>query len=82
MAAGVPVMATDVGANREVLEDGKAGMILPEDEGEWPVLFSGALTPEGEAQAKVRARLAADRVEKEYSMSATLERYEAVYGGG
>jgi glycosyltransferase involved in cell wall biosynthesis len=29
MAAGLPIVATDVGGNREALEDGRAGMLVP-----------------------------------------------------
>jgi glycosyltransferase involved in cell wall biosynthesis len=35
MSSGVPVAVTDVGANREVIEDRKCGILLPDDETGW-----------------------------------------------
>jgi len=35
MAAGVPVAVTDVGANREIVDNGKCGILLPDNEANW-----------------------------------------------
>jgi glycosyltransferase involved in cell wall biosynthesis len=86
MAAGIPVAATDAGANRDVLEDGKCGVLLPDDEGGWPVILRGMLAAAGEADAGRRVNAALARVTSAYAMDATLERYEGLYervrGGG
>ena len=77
MAAGVPVAATDVGANREVLDDGRCGLLLPDDEAAWADLLTSALSdPQG---AALRCRAAAARVKARYSLGATLGAYEGLY---
>lgn len=79
MAAGVPVAATDVGANREVLEDGKDGVLLPHDEAGWPVLLLEMLASLDGAGGKRRTQSALARVMSAYTMDATLARYEVLY---
>jgi glycosyltransferase involved in cell wall biosynthesis len=77
MSAGVPVAVTDVGASREVIEDGKCGAVLPEDEGKWPEILAEVLRDkEGLAR---RRDAAVSRVRDCYSLEATLDGYEAVY---
>jgi len=77
MAAGVPVMVTDVGANREVVEDGKCGRILPEDEGQWADAIIAAMNDSDSAAAK--AQSARQRVRSHYSLETTLDGYEQLY---
>ena len=77
MAAGVPVAVTDVGANREVIEDGKCGVVLPEDEGQW----AGVMTAiwQDVAAARVRGEAARIRVSRHYSLATTLDAYDQLY---
>ena len=80
MAAGIPAAVTDVGECRRVVDDGRAGVVLPEDEGSWPdVLMSILQDP---AAAQDRADVARIRVREHYSLKATLDAYEALYGVG
>ncbi len=78
MAAGVPAFVTDVGASRQVVEDGACGTVLPADEAQWPAIIGEAFVRREQRQALV-ARAQA-RVRTCYSMDATLDAYEQVYG--
>ncbi len=79
MASGVPVAVTDVGANREVVEDGKCGVILPDDEAQWGGVFAGIFK---DHEGRQRRRAAAvSRVRSHYSLEVTLEGYEKLYAG-
>ena len=77
MVAGVPVAVTDVGANREVIEDGKCGTMLPEDEGAWAEILEGILRDKVGTQTKAAA--ARTRVHDHYSLESTLDNYERLY---
>lgn len=79
MAAGVPVAATDVGANREVLADGECGLLLPEDEEQWTGILMRALRDAGATRHRREAALS--RVRERYSLNATLAAYERLYAG-
>jgi glycosyltransferase involved in cell wall biosynthesis len=80
MAAGLPVIATDVGGNAEAIIDGETGLIVPPRN---PERMSEAMV---RLSADVRLRLkmgmmAADRVEKNFSLDACTSRYEDLYTG-
>lgn len=77
MAAGVPVAATAVGGNREILADGAAGWILPDDETAWPAMLAGILRDSTEPERRVAA--ARERVRTVYNSERTLAAYEALY---
>jgi glycosyltransferase involved in cell wall biosynthesis len=77
MAAGVPVAVTDVGANREVIEGGRCGTLLPGDDRMWAGVFEDVSANSDSVQAK--ADLALHRVREHYSIEATLEGYERLY---
>ena len=77
MAAGVPVAVTDVGANREVIEDGKCGVLLPVDERQWPEILAMCITDV--ACSKARTEAAQARVHSHYSLATTLDAYEKLY---
>ena len=79
MANGVPVAATDVGANREVLDGGGSGVLLPGDEKEWAGLLAGVLADRD--GARLRSNAAVARVQAHYSLKATLAAYEGLYAG-
>lgn len=79
MMACVPVVVTDVGENRRVIEDGRYGRLLPDDERQWPDVLRETLDRAGEQNEQLqRAR---DRVIVEYSLDHTLGLYEQVYAG-
>lgn len=78
MAAGKPAVVTDVGGNREVVEDGRTGLVVPPEDPEaladaYEKLFS---------DTAVRARMGAqgrDRVNETFSLTAMVRRNEALY---
>jgi glycosyltransferase involved in cell wall biosynthesis len=78
MAANCPVAVTDVGDCLRVIDDGRAGVVLPEDEGQWPSCIA-ALAKEGEAETLARCKRASHRIETVYAQSATLSAYESLY---
>ena len=79
MAAGVPVAVTDVGENRRVLDDGRAGVLLPDDEAQWAAAIQSELTVISSEQAGQRVQRAKQRVGEHYSFDATLAAYERLY---
>lgn len=84
MAAGVPVVATRVGMNAEVVEHGASGFLV-ESDAEWLAAFERLLD---DAALRMRAgRIGRERVEREYSYpvvaaswAAFLERLAAQRG--
>ncbi len=77
MASGIPVAVTDVGESGRVVDGGRCGVILPQDENQWPGALSALL--QDRAGMKVRADFARHRVRECYSMEATLAGYENLY---
>ena len=77
MAAGLPMVVTDVGGNAEAVIDGVTGYVVP------------AHNPERLAEALLHLALAGDRtsmgdrgrerVEEKFSMSSCIDAYEALY---
>jgi L-malate glycosyltransferase len=78
MAAGVPVVAADVGGNAEIVQNGKTGFLFrAEDEAQ----FCGALQTLV-ARPELRSLLgscARERAQAEYSISRVRDRYEELY---
>ncbi|MEJ2345806.1 MAG: TIGR03088 family PEP-CTERM/XrtA system glycosyltransferase [Gammaproteobacteria bacterium] len=78
MASGLPVVATDVGGNRELVADGTTGFLVPRDD---PEAMAGALlnyvrNPE---LAKSHGRSARRRIEAEFSIDGMVRRYGDLY---
>lgn len=78
MACGLPVVATDVGGNADLVEDGRTGQIVPA--GDVPAL-ADALCRWADRETDRRAAGAAGRarVEAQFSLPAMVAAYEAVY---
>jgi len=77
MAAGLPVVATRISGNEEVVADGETGLLVPPDD---PDALAGALAGLL-ADAARRRRLGAvgrERVCQEYSWRSVAERYAAL----
>lgn len=78
MAVGVPVAATDVGAVRQQLDDGRCGVILdPKDWQRWPMQMMPLL-----ASASLRraiGRLARLQLETRFSFEKRMKRIVALY---
>ncbi len=78
MAAGVPVVATDVNGSRDIVRHGETGLLVPPDD---PQALAAALAELlwNPARAESMARAALRRVFKEYSIEKMLDRVEGVY---
>ena len=76
MAAGCPVGVTDVGDCRDVIDDGRAGVLLPGDEDMWPECLLQWVS--GDRQVRGRA-VGRERVERHYMEATTLDAYERLY---
>jgi len=89
MAEGVPVLVTDVGESRCVIDDGRCGELLPDDEGAWGRVISYQLSVISDQLSVIsdqssvigeRVRRARERVTACFSLGATMDAYERVYG--
>lgn len=78
MAAGVAVVATDVGGNPEVITHGEAGLLFPVGDSESlaEALLLLESSPDYRLQLAAQGR---ERSSREFSIAAMVERYEALY---
>lgn len=78
LAAGLPVVASDCGGNRELLEDGRNGILVSTQspaaiaEALWQILSN----PD---QAKQMGRSGRERVERVHNPEVVLDRFEELY---
>ena len=78
MASGLPVIATDVGGNPELLAPGKTGMFVPPSD---PIALAGAIRSYFEDAEKRSEHGAAGRIriENEFTMAAMVDGYLKTY---
>lgn len=78
MLAGLPVVATDVGGNPELLIDGKTGLLVPSDNKK---ALANALISiiKDKALRQQLAKSGQNKVKQEYSWQGSVERYESYY---
>jgi sugar transferase (PEP-CTERM/EpsH1 system associated) len=78
MASGLPVIATAVGGNPELLVDGRTGALVPpaDPEGMAVRIVAYAKDPAAARAAGIAGR---ERVEQRYSLTSMVARYEALY---
>lgn len=78
MATGLPVVATDVGGNAELLVDGETGALVPaaDPRALAEQLVAHARDPEAARRA---GRAGRERAERLFSLSSMVERYRALY---
>lgn len=78
MAAGRPVVATDVGANGQLLEQGRHGILVPPDD---PVALGNAIRQlaEDSARAAFLSASARRHVQERYSRAAMQLRFQDFY---
>jgi glycosyltransferase involved in cell wall biosynthesis len=78
MAAGLAVVATDVGGNRECLDDGGCGMLVPAEDPSALGAALGALAADRDRRRGLGQRARA-RVERHYDLERILDRVEDLY---
>jgi glycosyltransferase involved in cell wall biosynthesis len=78
MAAGLPVVATDVGGNRETISDGKTGFLVPPGD---PEALARALLGVVEDRARARAIGLAGRevMLRDFTLDAMVGAYQQLY---
>ncbi|HKU63224.1 MAG TPA: glycosyltransferase [Gemmatimonadales bacterium] len=78
-AARLPIVATRVGGNQEVVRDGETGLLVPpgDDEALGTAMLRLMALPEAERRA-MGAR-GHDHVRQHYGLARVVDRYEAVY---
>jgi sugar transferase (PEP-CTERM/EpsH1 system associated) len=78
MACGLPVIATDVGGNGELVVEGRTGGLVPRGD---PEALALALKPyvEDAAMRENQGRAARERAEAEFSLARMVTAYQAVY---
>lgn len=78
MALRTPVAATDVGAVREMLDDGRCGVVLPAgDVSRWPALIAPLVV--SSARREILAERAAARVARHYTFALRMQRMIGLY---
>jgi sugar transferase (PEP-CTERM/EpsH1 system associated) len=78
MACGLPVVATRVGANPDLVAEGETGTLVPAGDSE--ALAAGILaTFRDPAAAAARGRAGRARVEQRFSLERMVEHYHALY---
>jgi glycosyltransferase involved in cell wall biosynthesis len=78
MAASLPVIATDVGGNREALDDGNAGLIVEPHNSESIAKAIKTFTEDME-KAKAVGKIACHRVSNEFTISRMVNEYMEIY---
>jgi glycosyltransferase involved in cell wall biosynthesis len=80
MATGLPVIATAVGGNAELVDHGRTGEIVPADDIE---AMAAALIRIADDPARARAlgRAGREEVERRFSLQAMVGAYEGLYAG-
>jgi glycosyltransferase involved in cell wall biosynthesis len=80
MAAGLPMIVTDVGGNPEAVVDGETGLVVPPRD---PVALGEAiawLAGNREAAAAM-GEAGAERVRRTFTIEACVDHYDALYRG-
>jgi glycosyltransferase involved in cell wall biosynthesis len=80
MAAGLPCVATDVGGNRELIEEGRSGFLIPADD---PVSAAERILAvlRNPSLARQMGQSARRLVKTRYSVKAMMARLDALYDG-
>ncbi len=80
MAAGLPMIVTDVGGNAEAVIDGSSGLVVPAQAPEPLAEALVRLSGDDELRARFGAKGRA-RAETNFTLKACVDRYEAFYMG-
>ena len=79
MAAGLPVMATDCGGNRELVRNGETGCLLPEGSSAKAIAREWLMLLGNKEQAKAMGQAGRARVARAHSVVGGLDVYQAMY---
>lgn len=80
MASGLPVIATDVGGNRELIDVGKTGTVVPSEHVD-ALVEALAECIENPEQSQAEAQQARQRAVEQFSIETMVEQYDRLYGG-
>ena len=78
MATGLPIVATAVGGNPELVDDGDTGFLVPVSDAEALSRVLGRYLAEPELRRQ-QGRQARDKAERHYSLNVMVDRYVSVY---
>jgi glycosyltransferase involved in cell wall biosynthesis len=78
LAAGVPVVATDVRGNRDLVEDGKRGFLVPV--GDAPGLARALLTLARDEALRRRMGKEGQATARDYALNRVIQEMAAIYG--
>lgn len=79
LAAGIPCLASDIGGNPEIVEDGKSGwLVSPEDAGAWKRMLI-AFSKTSDARRREMGMYGRAMIERERTWTQHLEKVEQTY---
>ena len=78
MATGIPVIATNVGGNPELVDDGETGFLVPASDPRTLALVIERYLHDPE-MIKRHGRNGREKAEQQYSLHAMVDRYLATY---
>ncbi|HET7763740.1 MAG TPA: TIGR03088 family PEP-CTERM/XrtA system glycosyltransferase [Burkholderiales bacterium] len=78
MATGLPVLATAVGGNRELVREGETGTLVPRDDPESMAVALRAYVESGELGRR-QGKAARRAIENEFGMDAMVDGYMKIY---
>lgn len=79
MASGLPVVATNVGGNAELVQSGSTGALVPSDD-EHALADALRRLAESPGQAAVMGRAGRAEAERRFSLQAMVAAYQGLYG--
>lgn len=78
MSSGLPVIATEVGGNPDLIEHGRTGLLVPAGDAAALAQALGVLAADP-ARARALGLAARQQVEREFSLAAMVDAYQAMY---
>jgi glycosyltransferase involved in cell wall biosynthesis len=80
-AAGLPIVATRVGGNQEVVQDAVSGFLVPPSDSEALAAAMLRLMAVPAAERRAMGSRGHDHVRQHYGLDRVVDRYEAAYRG-
>jgi glycosyltransferase involved in cell wall biosynthesis len=78
-AAGLPIVATRVGGNQEVVQEGVSGFLVPPSDDQALAAAMLRLMALPEAERRAMGARGHDHVRQNYGLGRVVDRYEAIY---